>query len=209
QMRGARPGACSRGLLFLLRTPGAATGAVLRPRCPHGERRVPLLQQESELSLEVGQLLEVLVDAGEAQVGHVIELPEAAEHLDADLLGGDHWPLAPKLLLDPGGELRDLFPAHRAVLDRLGHARLDLGPVERLLLPVTLDDREAGHLDALERRVPAAAGQALTAAPDRRTGVRGPRVDDLVLEVAAPWTSHRDRSRGKSGHHNMWWLSEP
>src|SRR4029453_19030608 len=38
-----------------------------------------------ELALEVGGVLEVLVDAGEAHVGDRVELAEGVEELDADL----------------------------------------------------------------------------------------------------------------------------
>src|SRR5438874_7522369 len=56
--------------------------------------RLALLQQQPELALEVRDLLEVLVDAGEAHVGHLVELLELREHLEPDVLARDVGALA-------------------------------------------------------------------------------------------------------------------
>src|SRR5215207_7853352 len=53
--------------------------------------------QVLQLALEVGWVLEVLVDAGKAHVGDRVELPEGVEELDADLLALD-------LALAPGAD---------------------------------------------------------------------------------------------------------
>src|SRR5919198_3583663 len=57
----------------------------LGPGAP-GLRRHALLQQHPELTLEVRQLLKVLVHAGESHVSHVIELLQLCEDLQAHVL---------------------------------------------------------------------------------------------------------------------------
>src|SRR5215203_2396072 len=58
-----------------------------------------------QLALEVGWVLEVLVDAGEPHVGDRVELAEGVEELDADLLALDLALAAgPDRLLDVTGD---------------------------------------------------------------------------------------------------------
>ena len=58
-----------------------------------------------DLRLEVGQGLEGAVDAGEAQVGDLVELPQGLEDRQADLVGLDlGGAVGADGLLDPLGE---------------------------------------------------------------------------------------------------------
>src|SRR5918992_3018529 len=56
--------------------------------------RNAFLQEQPQLPLEVGQLLEVLVHAGEPHVGDLVELRQLRQHLQADVLASDLGPLA-------------------------------------------------------------------------------------------------------------------
>ena len=67
---------------------------------------------------------------------------------------------------------------------------LELGPVERILGAVPLDDHQPDVLDPLERRVSASAGHTLAPASDRRAAVRGPGIDDAIVVGVAPRASH-------------------
>src|SRR5207244_12001980 len=61
--------------------------------------RLALLQQQAELALEVRDLLEILVDAGEPHVGHLVELLELGQDLEPDVLARDVGALAAPLRL--------------------------------------------------------------------------------------------------------------
>src|ERR671937_403513 len=104
--------------------------------------RVALLSASplGRLPLEVGDLLEVLVDAGEPEVGDLVEVPELSEDLDADLLGADLRSLPAEPLLDPVDELLHLEVGDRAVLGGLEDAGRDLLPPERVARAVPLAD---------------------------------------------------------------------
>src|SRR4051794_36066489 len=62
--------------------------------------------QCGDLGLEVGERLEAAVDAGEAEVGDLVEVLERAEDGEADLVRRD-LRLVADGLLDPLGELRE------------------------------------------------------------------------------------------------------
>src|SRR5437879_5802456 len=66
-----------------------------------GLGRGSLLQEHPELPLEVGDLLEVLVDAGVPDVRDLVELLQLREDLEPDLLAGDLGPLAAQAGLHP------------------------------------------------------------------------------------------------------------
>src|SRR5689334_13107288 len=160
---------------------GRASGRGLpQPRSGGAPGTFALLQQQAELALEVGDLLEVLVDAGEAHVGDVVQLAQQRQHLETDLLRGHDGALPAELLLHLGGQLLDLLLGHRPVLDGLRDAGGHLRAVEGLLAAVPLGDEEARFLGALVRGEPAVTVQALAPPADRAPALRSPRVDDAV-----------------------------
>ena len=91
------------------------------------------LAEQLELAVEVGGGVEVLVDAGEAQVGDLVERAQPVEHGEADLGAGDLRALrggrassiASAICSIDAGVDRRPFVAARDAGD-------DLGPVERL-----------------------------------------------------------------------------
>src|SRR5439155_5530344 len=84
---------------------------------------LPLLQEDPQFAFEVGELLEVLVHAGEPDVGDVVQPAKLGQDLDPHFRAGHQGAAAPELVLDPGRQLFDLLGGHGAVLDRLGHPR--------------------------------------------------------------------------------------
>src|SRR5438094_72574 len=62
--------------------------------------RFPLPGERPKLALEVRDALEVLVDAGEPHIGHVVQLPKFSENLQSHPFRGDLRPPGPKTGLD-------------------------------------------------------------------------------------------------------------
>src|SRR5687768_10925106 len=120
--------------------------------------------QGGDLGLEVGERLERPVDAGETQVGDLVELTARLEDRQTHLVGRDRGPAAAAdRLLDPRGQQRQVVLDDRAALARLPYPADDLGPAERLGDPAALHHSQ-GHL--LDRGEPPAALRAGTAPAD-------------------------------------------
>src|SRR5690348_7362900 len=139
---------------------------------------------------KVTGVAEILVDAGEANVGDVVERFEARHYRFADPRRTDlvakrlHLPLhAANQPVDARGV--DLaLPA--GVSDRTG----ELVAVERLSLAVLLDDGQIAQLHALERRKARSACLALAAPADRCAILARPAVLNLAVFVRAEQTAH-------------------
>ena len=82
--------------------------------------------ESGDLGLEVGERLEAAVDGGEAEVRHLVELPERLEDRQADLVARDLG-LVADALLDRLGEQRQLVLVDGAALAGLAYAADDLG----------------------------------------------------------------------------------
>ena len=104
--------------------------------------------QRRDLGLEVGQALEGAVDAGEPQVGDLVELAEGLEDGQADLVGGDlGGAVGADGLLDPLGEQLQVVLGDGPALAGLADAADDLGPAERLGAAAALNPGQGGLLD--------------------------------------------------------------
>src|SRR3954469_6013711 len=123
-----------------------------------------------DLSLEVGQALEGAVDAGEAQVGDLVELPQGLEDGQAHLVGGDlGGAIGADGLLDPLGEQLEVVLLDRPALTGLSDTADDLGPAERLGASAALHHGERG---LFHRGEAPAALRTRTAPADGVTVVR-------------------------------------
>ena len=123
-----------------------------------------LMAEQGDGGLEVLQRFEGLVDAGEAQVGHLVQLLQGSKNDQAHLVGVDFRRAGgTDLLLDFLGQQREVILADRAALAGLAYAVDDLAAAERFAHTGTLDHREAGCFHGGE---PAAALRALAATPD-------------------------------------------
>src|SRR5271165_6183701 len=153
-------------------------------------RLVGFAQRADEI-LEILRLAEVAVDAGEADIGHRIQLLQRVHHQLADLLGGD-------VALARGLEL-----AHHAVNDPLDPFLLDrplaqrdtdrareLVAVERHPPSVRLHHGQFAKLYPLDRGEALAAIAAGAAATDRRVVLGRTAVLDLGIVVATERAAH-------------------
>src|SRR5262245_66475034 len=143
-----------------------------------------------DLSLEVADVLEALVDRREAEVRDGIKGAEVLEHRQAEEPALDRRTRAPGPLLDIVGDDPGGVGRHRPSRDRELDAGLELGAVERHELARALPDQERGLLVALVGREPLTTGEALPPAPNRGALVGRPRVDHLVVIDPAVRTAH-------------------
>ena len=142
-------GSDTTGLRATFRAGSLSPGASPIESWPARGAAVAFLQQQAELALEVGDLLEVLVDAGESHVRDVVQLPEERQHLQPDLLRRHDGALAAELLLYLG-RWKLLYLLLPATCSTRRIARTDLGEADRI---VTLFSREAGKIRAVARGV--------------------------------------------------------
>src|SRR5690606_34294347 len=134
----------------------------------------------------------LIVDAGEADVGDLIDRLEAIGDGPADLDRGHLAPTAAEQpLLDRGDDLLDLLGGNGAFVAGPFEPADDLLPVKGHAGAVVLDDDELGlELDVLVGGEAFAAGQASAAAADGVALVDLAGVDDLVLVLLAKRTTH-------------------
>jgi len=140
--------------------------------------------------MEIGGRVEVLVDAGEPEVGDLVEATEPLQDGQAELLARHFAAEQPELVFDLEGQVCDLVVVDGAPGRRDGHAGLDLGSVERHPVTRALDHDERQLLTTLERGEPVTALEALAATADGRTIIGKSRVDHLVIEFGATRTTH-------------------
>src|SRR3954462_4245786 len=146
------------------------------------------LPQLGDLLLEVLERGEGAVDAGEAEVGHLVELPQRAQDCQPHLVAGHlRAPRGADGVLHLLGEQLQLVLVDRPALTRPSDTGDDLGPVERLAHPAALDDGEHRLLDGGE---PAPALGARPTAARRRPLIGLPRVDDSAVGVVTERTAH-------------------
>ena len=140
-------------------------------------RRVALGAQEGDLGLEVVGGLEGPVDAGEPQVGDLVELAQRAEDGQADLVGGDLGAaLAAQRVLDLLAEAGQVVLGDRPALAGLADAGDRLLAAERLGRAGALDHGQLHLLDGGEPLARSSGTGAGGGSPcrRRRRGSRGP-----------------------------------
>src|SRR5690606_6454389 len=166
------------------RTPASPARRRLVRGVLSGRRRA----QRRDLTLEVIQGVERAVDAGEAQVRHLVQLAQRTEDGQAHVVARHLRSAArPDGLLYPLGQQRDRVVVDRPPLAGLAHASDDLRTAERLGHPAALDDREDRLLD---RGEPPPALRAGPPPADQLAVLGLPRVDHPRIRVAAVRTAH-------------------
>src|SRR5688572_28636490 len=148
------------------------------------------LGEEARFPLEVARVLEALVDAGEAEVGNLVQGAQPLEDGDADLLAGELGALQPKGLLDLGRQRLELVGRDRPVLGGRPEPGHDFPPLEGRPVPRTLGHHQGQLLQPLVGGEAPAARQALPPPPDGTTVLGEPRVDHFVVEVGTGGTPH-------------------
>src|SRR3990172_6658326 len=140
-------------------------------------------------------ILELAIDRGEADVGDLVQLIQAGHDQLPDLA---RVPLPVRLLhqagLDLLGDLLEFGHAHGPLLGGLEEAAQNLVAIKGLPAAILLHHHELDLFNALVRREPPLAVQALPASPDRRPVAGLPRVDDLLLHLPAKGALHQGRS---------------
>lgn len=149
------------------------------------------LREEQDLAFEVGQLAEVLVDAGKPQVGDLVELAETVEHLQTDPLTRQRVdPFESEAILYRYRERLELALVDRPVLGRSTESTENLRAIERDPVARALHYVQDNFFETLERGEASSAHQALPAATDGGAVVSRPRVDDLVIVLTAGGAPH-------------------
>src|SRR6185503_19561624 len=129
---------------------------------------VALGVERVDLALQRLEVVEALVDAGEPDVGDLVELAELLHRERADARRRDLGrALRAELSLDLVGGLLGGVVGDRPAGQRLAESRRELLAIELLAGAVALDDHEPGGFDALVGREPGRAGRALAPAADR------------------------------------------
>src|SRR5215210_5925863 len=159
-----------------------------------GPGRTPLrlgrLLEHRDLALEVGDVLEALVDGREPQVRDGVDRLQALEHRETDAFARDLRPGGAHLLLDLAGQRRHRALGDRATGHRVCDAGRELDPLERLLDARPLHDDQRELLEPLVGGETTPARDALAPPADGRAFVRRTRVDHLVVGRLAVRATH-------------------
>src|SRR5450759_3620030 len=146
-----------------------------------------------DLGFEVREGVEGAVDAGETEVGHLVELPQRSQNGQPNLVRRDFGAAAgADGVLHPLRQQREGIFLGRSALAGLAHASEDLGPAERFGRPTPLDHGQAGGLHGGE---PTPAVGARTPPADRLTVVGLPAVDEPRISLPAERAPHQTSLR--------------
>src|SRR5205085_6056314 len=139
---------------------------------------------------EVAGVAEVLVDAGEANVGDMVERLEAGHDRLADAGRCYLVALGLEPALHPADQPVDLVCVDIALARRMADRTSELVTVERFALSVLFDDCEVAQLHSLERRKPLATCLTLPTAADGGSIFARPAVLHLAVFVRAERAAH-------------------
>jgi hypothetical protein len=146
--------------------------------------------------LEVVGGLEVLVDAGEADIGDGVDPGQGLHHDSADLVGWDvGFTETFKSSHNTGDHLVDPLALDRALLKCNANGTFKFVAIEGLAFPVLLDDDQISQLDTLVSRETTSAGGAESSAADGDVVLGGAAVLDLGVDVSAEGTAHESPAR--------------
>ena len=149
------------------------------------------IQQLIQLIHKRIDILELPVHRREADVGHLVQVPEALHDQLPDAGGADLPPqLVLELLLDLVGGPLQQGEGDRPLLAGLEHAAQELAPVKGLPGAALLDDHQGEHLHGLVGGEAILAFQALPPPADAGAVVGGAGVDDLAVQGGAEWAFH-------------------
>lgn len=116
---------------------------------------------------EVADVFEFAIDAGEADIGHLIQFAQLLHDEVAQILAVDFGvEVGEDLVLDPRDNRFQLFVAHRPLPAGPEQAVLDLFSPERFALAPFLDDIQDRLFNSLVGRKPATAMHALSPATE-------------------------------------------
>src|SRR6185295_183753 len=133
----------------------------------------------------------ILVDRGEAYIGHLVQRRERLHHELADH-GGRNLVFAHAFepAHDAGDHPLDAFGFDGSLAERVLNGALQFLAVEGFAAAGLLDHCQLAQLHALEGRKAAAASGTEAPAPDRSVVVRGPAILDLGVVMSAERATH-------------------
>ena len=141
---------------------------------------------------EIVKVLKLAVNAGEANIGDLVQLEQVphgdlADHVafDFSLMIGQDFPL------DRGGQLLDLFLRHGTFPAGPHDAAHDFFAIEGLFLLVLLDDRDLQFGHPFKRGVAISTLVAMAAAANHEAVVTRSAINDAVVIFAANRTTHK------------------
>src|SRR6185503_2524825 len=144
-----------------------ATNGLLLGRLFLDYRSFFALADTVEFALEAANVAELAVNAGETDVGYLVDFGQAFHDQLADVLRADFWfAAAVQLAFDARHEAFQLQVGHAGLFGSVLQAFDELFAAEQLAVAVALDDDQAGALQALVGRETIAAVKTLPAAPD-------------------------------------------
>jgi hypothetical protein len=140
---------------------------------------------------EVGDVFEVAVDAGEADVSDLVDQSQVPHYDLTDTSAFDFSiELGQDFGFDRGDNALDAFSGDRAFPAGFIEPATDLLAVERFAHAILLDDLQRHFGDSFVGGESPLAREAFTPTPNGDTVFAGPRIDDAIVILPAKRTSH-------------------
>jgi hypothetical protein len=147
--------------------------------------------QSFDFPHEFGCFFEAAINAGEANVGHFVDLAQSLHDPLADGHAGNFsFILVADFVGDVFHQFLNDFGTDGTFLTGLLDARKELFFGKLLSAPVSFDDHKPFVLNHFVSGIAMTALQTLTASPNGRSFAGGTRIDDLIVLIAALWTTH-------------------
>jgi len=164
-----------------------------------------LLEKCLNFLAELTHVAEIAINGGEPHVGNLVDLSQLLQDEFANPFGGDL--LLHEVLQSPFDLLGNSLQRSQGDSSPLASPEQtfdDLLRIELLACPVALDHLDGDLLDVLERRETPTARTAFATTPDRRTLLRGSRVDNPTVRMAAMRTTHGPICPDRLGESQIW-----
>jgi hypothetical protein len=138
----------------------------------------------------VADLLKIVIDRCESDVGNLVDIFEAVEDIFSETLGSDTLFVACPLILELVDHALDECHVDIALVDGLSNALLDLGSVVHFLYPGGFSHGEVDELHALEGGEPSSTLLTLSTTPNGSIIFCHTGVDHFCVEVFTFWAAH-------------------
>ena len=142
------------------------------------------------LTLNHWDMPEALMDGRIADVGHVIDVAQLRQNMQADLARGHLPPACFQLVNNVVHRFFQHEKTDRSLLASLGHTAHQLASIERLVRTVALDDAQVAPLNLLISGIAISTFEAFTAATNAQTLARLARIDHFIIPRSALGTTH-------------------
>jgi len=147
--------------------------------------------QPFDFAHELRGFFEATVNAGKANIGHFIDLPQTLHDPFADSHAGNFALIfIADFVHDLSDEVFDDLGADRAFLTGFLEPRKELFFGEFLASSIAFHDHKSLMFNLFVSCEAVFALQTLTAATNGRALAGGARINDLIVLIAALWTAH-------------------